>query len=100
MSSGRGAGDVSGLVSRTGKVRRCEECIITRNTGVFGGIFANFESGFAGFGWIFGMVGGGLGADGVGCLLLSESGFAGFGWIFGMVGGGLGADGLVCFIAV
>ena len=58
------------------------------------------ESGFAGFGWIFGMVGGGLGADGVGCLLLSESGFAGFGWIFGMVGGGLGADGLVCSIAV
>ena len=58
------------------------------------------ESGFAGFGWIFGKVGGGIGSVGVGCLLLSESGFAGFGWIFGMVGGGLGVDGLVCFFVV
>jgi len=62
------------------------------------GCLLSSESGFAGFGWIFGMVGGGLGADGVGCLLLSESGFAGFRWIFGMVGDGIGSVGVGCLL--
>ncbi|MDE0310833.1 MAG: hypothetical protein OXI52_01110, partial [Caldilineaceae bacterium] len=33
------------MVKRTGIVRRCEECIVTRKTGVFEGIFANSEIG-------------------------------------------------------
>ena len=41
LSSGRRAGDGSGLVCRTGIIRRCEGCIITRKMGDLGGIFAN-----------------------------------------------------------
>jgi len=57
------------LVRRTEIVCRCEDCIITRKRVDSGGIFANSESGFAGFGWIFGMDGGESGADGMVCFI-------------------------------
>ena len=56
LSSGLGAGNVSELVRRTGIVRRCEECIITRKMGDLGGIFADFEIGLRGYGLVCSLV--------------------------------------------